>query len=174
MIFGALLGGLGKLLGPLLAALGRVPPWVWLLAAALWWGWAGHQDAREARAELATHAQEAERAAALTQAEQRRLKIETEGNARELQTQIALARSRGAADGLVADQLRLALQALRSGRAVPGTAAPALPGEAADRAGDVAQQCVERLKQLAAATRDGLARARACERHADAVSAPRD
>lgn len=147
-----------------------------LVAAVIAWGAYGHHSANNLRDEFAQFRVgvkvEAERAAALTSAENRRMKIETEGSLNVLKAENESIRLRAAAESGIVGRLQLALAALRSGRAVPGAAAPATTGEAIERLGAVADECPKRLGALAAAAREGLARARACERHADSIAKP--
>lgn len=147
-----------------------------LIAGLIVWGGYGHYSASLLRDQIheerAAVRIEAARARALNEGETKRMKIESEGNINALKADVEIARLRAAAESGVAERLRLAVKALRSGSAVPGTTAPASPGQAVERLGEVAERCPERLRALVAAAREGLARARACERHADAIAPP--
>lgn len=161
---------------PFLGLLTGIPLWTWALAGLGIWGGFGHMKAADLREQLTQERAavqiEAARAKAVNEGETKRMRIEAEGNANALKAQIEVVRLRAAADAGVVARLQLALEALRSGRAVPGAAAPAGPGEAIERTGAVAGLCIQRLAEVVDIARAGLARARACEQHADSVAKP--
>lgn len=162
---------------PFLGLLTGIPIWAWALAGLGIWGGYGHYQASTLReqltAERAAVQVEAARATALNEGETKRMKIEAEGNANALKAEIEVNRLRAAAESGNAERLRLAVKALRGGGTVPGAAAPATPGQAVERLGTVADECPARLRALVAVARDGLARARACERHSDSIAPPK-
>lgn len=161
---------------PFLGLLTGIPLWAWALAAVTGWGAFGHWTASTLREQLteerAVVRAEAARATALNEAETKRMKIEAEGNANALKAQLEVVRLRAAADGGTVARLQLALSAIRRGSAVPGTATSATPGEAIERTADVAGLCIKRFREVVDLARAGFERARACERHADAIVKP--
>lgn len=167
----------------LLGVLAKVPPAAYLLAAALAWGWWGHHTSRVANEELAV-AQS--RVNALSQTLSQQTAAREEEN-RRVQAQAEVAKTLAAKaeqERAAAQKDRAAASAARDAvdrlldyvkRPAPPGAGPGDPsavsrGEAADRLGTVAKECLGRFEQVAADAVDAVIRGQRCSGSYDALN----
>jgi hypothetical protein len=160
--------------GVIIGFLGRVPAWVWLVAALAAWGWIGRAQLHAERASRA--ADERERAIASQKAERERsaelerriteqTKARNEANAYR-KTAAAAADRAATADARVRE---LVAQLAAAGGANADSAA-GCDCQAASTLGDLFHDCRARYRALAADADEGRAAGLACERSYDALS----
>lgn len=159
---------------PALAILTRVPVWAWALVACLAWGGFQRHRALASAAEL--QHQQAEAAAAHSQALQatiaeteRRLAAQTEV-VHAAQTETAKARASASAAAAAVGQLRKRIAAAQAGASASNPAA-ADRGQTDHLAGALGA-CADRYLELAATADGAVIAGRACERAYEALTRP--
>jgi hypothetical protein len=160
--------------GVILGMLGRVPAWVWLVAALAVWGWVGRAQLHAERASRA--ADERERATAAQKAERERsaelerrindqTKARNEANAYR-KTAAAAADRAASAD----DRVRELVAQLAAAGGANADSAARCDCTAAATLGELFDDCRTRYRALATEADEGRAAGLACERSYDALS----
>jgi predicted RNase H-like nuclease (RuvC/YqgF family) len=166
--------GLPSLAAGALGVLGKIPVWAWFLSAALIWGWLGNHKAASLQKDWAKEREDiaalTRRDEALHRAEERRREIEKEGVVNALSKKLDQARASSANESSRVAQLQRDVADLRAGRAVSGNPTPVSPGEAADRLGTVAGECVGRFGQVVALARKALIASNGCTSQYDTLT----